>query len=249
MHRTIRKSFATISLLLMLGTVTSAQVDPYARLRTNTWSLYGAGGASAATGDRLFGNISPSPDTYAAPLAGAGVTFNLRPWVRFDLGYEVSKYMREQRFSTVQQDGLAYRSLNVLYHAVDLDIEFNLAQIFRQKEEAGRFNAYLGSGIGEMFIYGTDYSVKMGQEETASQNSMYDNYSFKAWLRAHNDSVEHTSPYIPVTLSFEYDITPRFTLGLRGDIRYLLNGDALSIPAMTESAAVVLRVNFIGKEK
>lgn len=241
-----KKTFTIATLLTLLCTAASAQVGSYAQLRTASWSLYGMGGASTATGDKLFGNVSPSPDTFASPLAGAGVTFNLRPWIRFDLGYEASKYMREQRFASIQSDGLAYRSLDVLYNAVDLTIDFNLAQIFRQKGTSGRFNAYLGSGIGEMFIYGTDYTVKMGQSETVSNDPMNDNYSFKAWLKAHNDGIEHMSPYIPVSLSFEYDVTPRFTLGLRGAMKYLLNDDALSIPDMTESAAVVLRVNFVG---
>lgn len=239
----------TLTSALLISVAASAQVSDYSQLRTNSWSIYGLGGVSAATGEKLFENVSPSPDTYVAPMVGAGITYNIRPWLRLNLGYETSKYLREQRFGAAQADGLTYRNLEVLYNDVEFNGELNIAQFFREKGTSGRFNAYIGTGIGEMFAYGYDYTVKMGEKLTVSEDKYNDNYTFKAWLEGHNDDIAHMSPYIPANLSIEYDVTPRFTLGVRGSVKYILNKDATRLPTLTESVGAVLRVNFVGNKQ
>lgn len=244
----MKKIISTLIMTLALCGAANAQVSDYYQLRTNSWSIYGLGGVSAATGQGLYSNVSPSADTYVAPMGGLGVTWNIRPWVRFDLGTEASKYLREQRWSKPQADGVAYRSLNVFYDDVELAADFNLAQIFRKKGQAGRFNVWLGTGIGGMFAFGSDYAISMGQKETIDPDPKNDNYTFTAWLKAHNEGVKGASAYIPANLSVEYDITPRFTLGLRGSAKYILNGGKDMLPDWTESVGAVLRVNFVGKK-
>ena len=217
----------------------------YSQLRTNTWSVYGLGGAATATGDKLFENVNHSPDTFLSPMGGAGVTWNIRPWVRLNLGYEISKYRREQRLAAPQADGLSYRGLEALYNALEFNGELNLAQIFREKGTGGPFNVYLGSGIGALISLGVDYAVNMGQEEKVDPSPANDNYSFTAWLKSHNDRVQFSSPYVPVNLSIEYDIVPKVTVGLRGGLKWLFGDDDPYKPQFIESAGILLRYNIL----
>ena len=103
----IRTIIIFLGALLLSVAAKAQQVSDYSQLRTNTWSIYGLGGVATATGDKLFPNINESADTFLAPMGGAGITYNIRPWIRLNLGYEVSKYRREQRLAALQADGLS----------------------------------------------------------------------------------------------------------------------------------------------
>ena len=244
----MRNLLSTLTCVMLFSVAANAQESNYSQLRTNSWSLYGIGGISFVTGDRLYQNVDPSPDTYVAPMLGAGVTYNIRPWVRLNLGYENSKYRREQSWHQVQTDGLSYRSLEVMHHDVDLTADFNLAQIFRHKGESGRFNLYLGTGIGGMFAYGYDYTIRTGESETVDPDLMNDNYAYTAWLKASNERVKKNAAYIPLNLSAEYDISPRFTMGIRASAKFILDHKTQLVPSTAESFGIVLRYNFVGRK-
>ena len=244
----MRNLLSTLTCVMLFSVAANAQESNYSQLRTNSWSLYGIGGISFVTGDRLYQNVDPSPDTYVAPMLGAGVTYNIRPWVRLNLGYENSKYRREQSWHQVQTDGLSYRSLEVMHHDVDLTVDFNLAQIFRHKGESGRFNLYLGTGIGGMFAYGYDYTIRTGESETVDPDLMNDNYAYTAWLKASNERVKKNAAYIPLNLSAEYDISPRFTMGIRASAKFILDHKTQLVPSTAESFGIVLRYNFVGRK-
>ena len=241
----IRNIIITFGALLLSVAAGAQQVTDYSQLRTNTWSIYGLGGVATATGDKLFPNVNQSADTFLAPMGGAGISYNIRPWIRLNLGYEISKYRREQRLAAPQADGLSYRGLEALYNALEFNGELNLAQIFREKGTGGPFNVYLGSGIGALISLGADYAVNMGQEEKVDPSPTNDNYSFTAWLKAHNDRVQFSSPYVPVNLSIEYDIVPKFTVGLRGSLKWLFGDDDPYKPQFIESAGLLLRYNIL----
>lgn len=242
----MKKIISTLFLALLLSVGANAQVESYRLLRTNSMSMYGVGGASMASGYKLFDNVNAAAGTAISPMGSAGVTFNLRPWIRFNFGVEFSKYAREQRWATVQADGLSYRNLNMLYNAIELTADFNIAQIFREKGQSGPFNVYFGTGIGELSTYGYDYSISMGESLWEDPTKINDNYSFKTWVDSHSNYVANGSPYIPANLSIEYDVTPRFTVGVRGNLKYTLNRQASSMPLLLESFGAVLRVNFVG---
>lgn len=69
--------------------------------RTCTWSLYGEAGATMSHGIGIS-NVNAAPWTSVSPEIGAGVSFNLRPWIRLGLNYDFSKYTRELRFNKLQ---------------------------------------------------------------------------------------------------------------------------------------------------
>lgn len=69
--------------------------------RTCTWSLYGEAGATMSHGIGIS-NVNAAPWTSVSPEIGAGVSFNIRPWIRLGLNYDFSKYARELRFDKLQ---------------------------------------------------------------------------------------------------------------------------------------------------
>lgn len=46
--------------------------------------------------------MNAAPWTSVSPEIGAGVSFNIRPWIRLGLNYDFSKYARELRFNKLQ---------------------------------------------------------------------------------------------------------------------------------------------------
>lgn len=250
--------------------VAEADAQDYKSLRTKTWSIYGQGGVSWATG-LDFKNVDPTRAITIAPEFGAGVNYNLRPWIRLGLNYEFSKYNREQRFSEfqelpsllvpsqgitdlVQKDGgTIYRDMWTMYHNADLTFEFNLAELKRNRR-SGRFNLYAGVGVGYMFANGNLYDLGMGferwEDPSNYQNDLQvkDNWQSLAWVNATNTRHDFKSLYIPASLSAEYDVSPRLTLGVKGQYRHLISCDAALAPKGVVAAAFVVRYNFVGKK-
>ncbi len=241
-------------------------------LRTNTWSMYAQGGVSWATG-LDYKNINNATGTSVAPLAGLGVNYNLRPWVRFGLSWEISKYRREQRFDEFQPvapsfgnpeegfsklensyGGLAYGKMRTGYNNLDLTAEFNIMEIWPNRK-CSRFNLYAGVGAGAMFAKGSVYMIGMGNEYWVDPDNydtngtvVKDNWSSIAWVKAHNGHHDFCAFYIPVTLSAEYDITPRFTLGVKGGYKAVISCKDMA-PEGIETLALVVRYNFVGAKQ
>lgn len=240
----------------------------YKPLRTDTWSVYLQGGASWATGLK-FKSINPAAGTSVAPEVGFGVNYNLRPWVRLGLNYEFSKYKREQRLdnfeavapsfdgtsaglteNTANHGGIAYRKLWNMYHNIDLTAEFNIMELWPNRE-CTRFNLYAGTGVGMMFAKGNTYSLGMGNEQWEDPNNATgnsDNWTSHTWLNAANSRHSYNSFYVPVVLSAEYDVMPQLTLGVKGQYKALFTSDDFA-PSGLEAAAIVVRYNFVGAKQ
>lgn len=235
--------------LLATSAFAQVEVENYDALRTNTWSPYVKGGIALTTGGE-FRNNNAGIGTFVTPMAGVGVDYNILPWVRVGVGYEASGYNREQRLTAIAPDGTSYRSLEMIYHAVDLTADFNLMEIWKDRS-CKAFNIYLGTGFGYLFSQGIEHTINMGIIETIDPNNyvngvqVADNYSVHSWYNANNNSVAFNSPYIPAYLSVEYDINPRFTMGLEGGVKYLLGSNGFA-PQLIETAGVVLRWNIVG---
>lgn len=247
--------------------VTDAGAQDYKDLRTNTWSIYGQGGISLATGLDMASK-NPPVATDIAPAVGGGISYNLRPWIRFGANYEFSKYKREQRFSEFQvlpaslnpgdgitelvtnEGGVAYRRMWTMYHNADLTVEFNLMDFIEQNRESGRFSLHVGTGIGMMMAYGNTYTISMGYERWEDPKNVQggvelsNNWASRAWVNANNMHHDFTSPYIPALLSLEYDIIPQVTLGLKGSYNFLLSPDDDMAPEAVGAAALTVRYNL-----
>lgn len=237
-------------------------------LRTHTWSLYLQGGASWASGLK-FRSIEPAAGTSIAPELGLGINYNLRPWVRFGLNYEFSKYKREQRLSSFEavkpgydgsgtgitentdnSGGVAYRKLWNMYHNIDLSGELNIMELWPHRRWSW-FNLYAGTGVGVMFARGNTYTLSMGNEQwedPENNTENRDNWTSYTWLTAENSRHFYNSFYVPFTLSAEVDIKPQLTLGLKGQYKALFSSDDFA-PNGLEALAVVVRYNLVGAKQ
>lgn len=220
--------------------------------RTATWSLYAEGGATMAHGLGMS-SVDAAPGMNIFPEIGAGVSFNIRPWIRLGANYDFSKYAREQRFSefqpleipagegtlSEQYGGLVYSKMWTHYHAADATIEFNLMELWRNRKDK-RFNLYAGAGFGWLFAKGNTYDISMGHERWSESYKE----TINTWLNAVNTSHKYDVGYVPMLLSAEFDISPVVTVGLQGNYKRLLSCD--NAPKGIGTASVVLRLNILG---
>lgn len=258
----ITRVLVTVGFLVLVGTPLKTAAQDYDSLHANPWSVYLQGGMSWAGGVDMK-NVDASSGTNVSPLVGLGVNYNLRPWVRLGFNYEFSKFCREQRFSdfqpvapklhstgtpTEQYGGRVYSNMWTQYHNIDLTAEFNVMEIWKNLQNK-KFNLYVGTGVGCMFANGNTYDIAMGYERWSSsdnyENSVQvgDNHELYSWMTANNSRHSFSSLYVPVVLSAEYDINPKWSAGVRGGGKFLFSSDDFA-PKNVWSAAVVVRYNF-----
>ena len=220
--------------------------------RTCTWSLYGEAGATMSHGIGIS-NVNAAPWTSVSPEIGAGVSFNLRPWIRLGLNYDFSKYARELRFDKLQPfgdsardrlllektGGLAYTKMWTQYHATDLTLEFNVMEIWKNRADK-RFNLYAGAGFGWLFARGNTYNIAMGNERWKEKYKETTNI----WLKAENTRHNYNTGYVPMLVSAEFDVSPIVTLGLQGNYKRLLKCD--NAPKGIGTVSMVVRLNLLG---
>ncbi|HBH09422.1 MAG TPA: hypothetical protein DDX40_08500 [Rikenellaceae bacterium] len=231
-----------------------AQERGSAAYRTSTWSLYAEGGATMVHGLGMS-SVDAAPGMNIFPEIGAGVSFNIRPWIRLGLNYDFSKYAREQRFSEFQPleapvgegtlseryGGLAYSKMWTHYHAADLTLEFNIMELWRNRQDR-RFNLYAGAGFGWIFAKGNTYDISMGHERWSEPYKE----TINTWLDAVNTRHNYNIGYVPMLLSAEFDVSPVVTIGLQGNYKRLLGSD--NAPKGIGTASVVLRLNILGSK-
>ena len=243
---------AVIALLFVPIIGIGAQERGSGTYRTCTWSLYGEAGATMSHGIGIS-NVNAAPWTSVSPEIGAGVSFNIRPWVRLGLYYDFSKYARELRFNKLQPfgdsagdrlllektGGLAYTKMWTQYHATDLTLEFNVMEIWKNRADK-RFNLYAGAGFGWLFARGNTYNIAMGNERWKEKYKETTNI----WLKAENTRHNYNTGYVPMLVSAEFDVSPIVTLGLQGNYKRLLKCD--NAPKGIGTVSMVVRLNLLG---
>lgn len=238
-----KKIILTIVALLTISVVSAQpRLSGLGAPRTRTWSVYAQGGASFATGGKLMDNIEAANGTGVSVGVGVGAAYHVLPWLRIGLNYNFSKYQREQRFSELQADGLAYRHFSNMYHAVDATAEFSAFEVLRLTR-LQRWHLHVGTGLGWLFASGPTYTIRMGASETVGTAPNTDNYTLNAWLKTDNEHNYTASCYIPLRLHLEYDVLPQLSLGLRVQADRLLKRDD-TLPTMVEATAFTVRVNI-----
>ena len=252
----MKRYLAIIILALSSGLLADigAQERGSAAYHTSTWSLYVEGGATMMHGLGMSsGDAAPGMNIF--PEIGAGVSFNIRPWIRLGANYDFSKYAREQRFSefqpleipagegtlSEQYGGLVYSKMWTHYHAADLTLEFNIMELWRNRQDR-RLNLYAGAGFGWLFAKGNTYDISMGHERWSESYKE----TINTWLNAVNTSHKYDVGYVPMLMSAEFDISHVVTVGLQGNYKRLLSCD--NAPKGIGTASVVLRLNILGSK-
>ena len=247
------KRLLTLTAILFVSLIDiGAQERGSGTYRTCTWSLYGEAGATMSHGIGIS-NVNAAPWTSVSPEIGAGVSFNIRPWIRLGLNYDFSKYARELRFDKLQPfgdsardrlllektGGLAYTKMWTQYHATDLTLEFNVMEIWKNRTDK-RFNLYAGAGFGWLFARGNTYNITMGNERWKEKYKETTNI----WLKAENTRHNYNTGYVPMLVSAEFDVSPIVTLGLQGNYKRLLKCD--NAPKGIGTVSMVVRLNLLG---
>lgn len=215
-------------------------------LHTHTWSVYGQGGLSWATGV-WYQNHDAKRSYHYSPAAGVGVDFTLRPWVRIGGEYLWLRYRREQRFSALQpvpQEIKVYGNYLMNHHNAKLNVGFNLLELWPRRS-AQWLNVWASTGLGYTFARGNVYGIYISN--TAADGAVISNEStiaIEGRLRSVNTHEHFNKFYLPAALHVEADVTRQLTLGIKGEVDWLFNRQLVA-PRNLIFALASVRYNFV----
>ena len=224
-------------------------------LRTRTWSVYAQGGLSWATGV-WYQNQDAKKSYKQSPAVGGGFDFTIRPWVRIGADYIWSRYRREQRFDkldTQASPAKSYGNYVMNTHNVKVGAQFNFMEFWPNRKPQW-LNIWMGTGIGGTFARGNEYGIWIGN--TISENG--NTTAFFGDMNISNDATvtitgkvatvnrreKFNKLFIPATLHIEADVSRQFTLGLKGEVDWLLNRKEVA-PKNLIYALATVRYNFV----
>lgn len=229
--------------------------DRNSDLRTRTWSIYAEGGLSWAT-DVWYQNLDAKRSYKQSPAMGGGVDFTIRPWVRVGAEYLWSRYRREQRFSTLDTKTMpikAYGNYMMNLHNAKLGVDFNLMELWPRRR-AQWLNIWAGTGVGYTFAKGNEYGIYVSNTKTVDgtttpfvEGESIDNngsITITGNVQTKNRHEKFNTFYVPASLHIEADVSRRFTIGLKGEMDWLLNRKDIA-PKNLVFALATVRYNFV----
>ena len=224
-------------------------------LRTNTWSIYAQGGLSWANGV-WYPNIDAKSSYKQSPAVGGGIDFTIRPWVRIGADYIWSRYRREQRFETIDTKVMpvkTYGNYMMNTHNIKLGVQFNFME-FWPARKAQWLNIWLGTGLGGTLARGNEYGMwvnntmtENGTSKPVGGNVNINNdgtVTISGKVSTANRHENFDKLYIPATLHIEADVSRQFTLGVKGEMDWLLNRKEIA-PKHLIYAMATVRYNFV----
>lgn len=229
--------------------------DLNSELRHRTWSFYTQGGLSWATGV-WYRNIDAKRSYRQSAAAGGGIDLTIRPWVRVGAEYIWSRYRREQRLSALDAKAMpvkAYGNYMMNLHNAKLGVGLNLMEIWPERR-AQWLNIWAGTGAGYTFGRGNEYGIHFSNTLTqggqttpltgGASISNDDAITITGNVRTTNRHERFNAFYIPASLHVEADLCRRLTVGLKGEMDWLLNRGDIA-PKGYAFALVTLRYNLV----
>ena len=224
-------------------------------VRTGTWSIYAQGGLSWAT-DVWYENVNAKKSYGMAPAVGGGVDYTIRPWVRVGAEYMWSRYRREQRLSSLdaaQMPIKAYGNYLMNYHNAKLGVGFNFME-FWPRRQAQWLNIWVGTGAGYMMAKGNEYGIyfnttitENGTSKPATGDINIDNnssVSIQGNVRTTNEHSSFNKLYIPLSLHMEFDVTRRLTIGVKGEMDFVMKREDI-VPKNLLFGMATVRYNIV----
>ena len=227
--------------------------DTNKELRNHTWSIYAQGGLSWANGV-WYPNIDAKSSYKQSPAVGGGIDFTIRPWVRIGADYIWSRYRREQRFSVIDNNVMpvkTYGNYMMNTHNIKLGVQFNLMEFWTARK-AQWFNIWLGTGLGGTLARGNEYGVWISNTKNGTSSSIGNDANISndgtvtitGNVTTHNRHENFNKLYIPATLHIEADVSRQFTVGVKGEMDWLLNRQEVA-PKHLIYALATVRYNFV----
>ena len=227
--------------------------DTNKELRNHTWSIYAQGGLSWANGV-WYPNIDAKSSYKQSPAVGGGIDFTIRPWVRIGADYIWSRYRREQRFSVIDNNVMpvkTYGNYMMNTHNIKFGVQFNLMEFWTARK-AQWFNIWLGTGLGGTLARGNEYGVWISNTKNGTSSSIGNDANISndgtvtitGNVSTHNRHENFNKLYIPATLHIEADVSRQFTVGVKGEMDWLLNRQEVA-PKHLIYALATVRYNFV----
>ena len=227
--------------------------DTNKELRNHTWSIYAQGGLSWANGV-WYQNFDAKSSYKQSPAVGGGIDFTIRPWVRIGADYIWSRYRREQRFSVIDNNVMpvkTYGNYMMNTHNIKLGVQFNLMEFWTARK-AQWFNIWLGTGLGGTLARGNEYGVWISNTKNGTSSSIGNDANISndgtvtitGNVSTHNRHENFNKLYIPATLHIEADVSRQFTVGVKGEMDWLLNRQEVA-PKHLIYALATVRYNFV----
>ena len=139
------------------------------------------------------------------------------------------------------------------FHNVKLGLQLNFMELWPQRH-AQWLNVWMGTGLGYSFLKGNEYGMyfsntmnQNGQTTPIGNNSAISNESeltLTGNVRTTNRHEEFNKLFIPTTLHVEADVSRRFTVGLKGEMDWLLSRGGIA-PKNYIFALATVRYNFV----
>lgn len=227
-------------------------------VRCKTWSVYVQGGLSGYHGAR--GTSFNKARTPLSPDFSLGVKYNVTPWARFGVNagytmvksnskaavtetivqpnFKVGNYTTDLEITKVR---LQDRN-DIHFAGIDANIDFNILGMFANRK-CQKWNLYLGAGVGYMHGWTRHGETVAVQEEAVAKGDGYFNVYNKQYIEGYHTNGSVNVLYIPLSLSLEYDITPRWSLGLIGQYKNI-PADQQNTPQGIYSGGLVLRYTW-----
>lgn len=229
--------------------------DLNSELRHRTWSVYTQGGLSWATGV-WYRNLDAKRSYRQSAVAGGGFDLTIRPWVRVGAEYIWSRYRREQRPSALDAGSMpvkAYGNYMMNLHNAKLGVGLNLMEMWPERH-AQWLNIWAGTGAGYTFGRGNEYGIHFSSTQTQGGRTTPltggasigndDAVTITGNVRTTNRHERFNTFYIPASLHVEADLGRRLTVGVKGEMDWLLNRGDIA-PRRYAFALVTLRYNLV----
>lgn len=202
------------------------------------WTVYAQGGLSWAS-CVPYENVNAFDWCDWTPAFGLGANYSLTPWMRISADWLYSSYRREQQFSALDDTEVSHRlygNYKVNYHNFDLHADFNVMNILWKNRSCKWLNIYLGTGVGGMFAYGSEYEMRVSEsgsitvdgksqpltgDITVNNNSTI-NINSTGTVSTTNKDLDYNRFYIPAIVNVEANIGSRVTVGVKGQMNFIL---------------------------
>lgn len=247
----------------MLSAAASMHAQTYNdTVRTNTWSVYaqgGVGGYGDMRGEQFVGK------KYLAPNAAVGVKYNIRPWIRMgvNVGWTFLKdadkgtvtsttttpnYQVGDRTGLLETAGVRIQNRNMTHIlGADFNIDLNVMDIWHNRR-AQKFNLWLGAGVGYMKGWNTYSNTWAMDANCVTQDDDHMNIYSHSWIESEQKKNNAKGLYLPFSLSMEWDLAPKWTLGVIGQYE-MLPQKRDYMPKYMWNGGLVMRYNFVGKKQ
>ena len=243
-------------------------------VRTHTWSVYIQGGGTLYHGMRGMDEIAKRKHIMPFGGVGVKYNIKPWVRLGLNLEYDMLRSTDKGMLSTTTNKdyeikdpstGKTYPTTletkmdrfqnryTMQYAMADLNVDFNFME-FWPARKAQWFNIWLGTGLGGTLARGNEYGMWINNTKTENGTSSSigsdanisndGTVTITGNVSTRNRHENFDKLYIPATLHIEADVSRRFTVGVKGEMDWLLNRKEVA-PKHLIYALATVRYNFV----